>query len=73
MTPGKPQRIALLAIACLQGGFMVTDGVHVLLSHRYLGGQAGPWTLIVRKMGFNEYDMGPVFVGLGRCGCWAAS
>ncbi|HEV2964423.1 MAG TPA: hypothetical protein VG649_21525 [Candidatus Angelobacter sp.] len=63
--PGKPHRIALMAIACLQGGYMVIDGIHVLTSHSYISGRVGPWAQLVRKTGFSEYDMGPVFVVLG--------
>jgi hypothetical protein len=65
MVPGKPHRIALMAISFVQGGFMVADGIHVLISHSYISGQIGPWAILVRKMGFNEYHMGPVFIFLG--------
>jgi hypothetical protein len=65
MTPDKPYKIVLVAIACLQGGYMVVDGIHVLLRHYYISGQAGPWAMIVRKAGLNENDMGPFFIILG--------
>lgn len=63
--PAKSHRVVLMVIALLQGGFMVADGIHVLVSHRYIGGQVGPWAVLVKKMGFNEYDMGPLFIVLG--------
>jgi len=58
-------KYALLAIGSLQGLFMLADGIHVMTTGSYIGGQVGPWAVIVRAVGLNAYSMGPVFVVLG--------
>jgi hypothetical protein len=56
---------ALLAVGGLQGLFMVIDGFHVIRTGSYIGGQVGPWAVIVRAAGLNVYRMGPFFLALG--------
>lgn len=58
-------KYALLAIGILQGAFMLADGIHVITTGSYIGGQVGPWAVIVRAVGLNVYSMGPAFVVLG--------
>ena len=55
----------VLVIAVLQGGYMVADGLHVMITGSYMGNRVGPWALVVRSLGFNEFKVGPLFVVLG--------
>jgi len=54
--------IVLAAIACLQGSYMISDGIHDLTTGSYIGGKVGPWAILVRAAGFDEHSMGPVFI-----------
>lgn len=56
---------ALVAIGCLQGGYMVFDGVHKIVSGSYFGGRVGPWGAVVRAVGMNVDHMGVIFVCVG--------
>lgn len=55
----------LAAIACLQGSYMIIDGVHHITTGSYIGGKAGPWAVLVRAAGVSENSMAPVFIALG--------
>jgi len=55
----------LAAIACLQGSYMIIDGVHHITTGSYIGGRVGPWAVLVRAAGINENSMAPVFLALG--------
>ncbi len=62
------RKSALVALAALTGGWMVFDGLHVLLTGAYAGSsQPGPWTTLVALIGLNPYRIGPLFVLLGVC------
>lgn len=64
-TANRLLKYALLVIGILQGLFMLTDGIHVIMTGSYISGQVGPWAVIVRAVGVNVYGMGPVFLVLG--------
>jgi len=65
-------RLFLAATALLTGGYQVADGLHVLLTGRYLGPPTpGPWRHAVRAVGLEPVTIGPVFVTLGAC--WLAA
>lgn len=55
----------LLAVCLLQGGYMLFDGMHRLLTGNYFGGQLGPWAALVAAVGISPGSMAPVFVVLG--------
>jgi hypothetical protein len=55
----------LAAIACLQGSYMIIDGIHHITTGSYIGGKAGPWAVLVRAAGINENSVAPVFLVLG--------
>lgn len=55
-----------LALALFNGGWMVFDGIHVLLTGKYFGPpQPGPWSQLVSGVGLNPFSLGPVFIFLG--------
>jgi len=57
---------ALVALAALTGGWMLFDGMHVLLTGGYASdSQPGPWAALVAFIGLNPYRIGPLFVLLG--------
>jgi hypothetical protein len=59
-------KIGFLVIAILNGGWMLFDGVHVLVKGKYFGPpQPGPWSQVVTAVGLNPFSLGPLFVGLG--------
>ena len=58
-------KYTLLVVGGVQGLFMVIDGLHVIRTGSYIGGQVGPWAVIVRAVGLNVYSMGPFFLALG--------
>jgi hypothetical protein len=61
-------RIAALAIGLLMGGWMIVDGIHVLVRGKYVGPETpGPWSVLVSHAGIDPFRMGPLFVGLGAC------
>lgn len=55
------------ALALIGGGYMVTDAIHrfVLGDFFRLGGQLGPWTVLVSGFGIDPLAMGPVFLIVG--------
>jgi hypothetical protein len=55
----------LAVIACLQGSFMIIDGIHHITTGSYIGGKAGPWAVLVRAAGVSENSMAPAFIVLG--------
>jgi hypothetical protein len=68
---------ALLAIvALLAGGWMIIDGVHVLICGKYIGPEKpGPWSALFSRLGVNPFHLGPLFIVLGALwlACLAAT
>ena len=59
-------KILLGFIGVLAGGWMIVDGVHVMLRGKYIGPQKpGPWSVPFVKLGVDPFRLGPMFVGLG--------
>jgi hypothetical protein len=59
-------RIALMVVGLLAGGWMLVDGVHVLVYGKYIGpDKPGPWSGLFTAMGVDPFRLGPLFVGLG--------
>lgn len=58
-------KAVLVSLAGLQGGYMLFDGIHELVTGTYFGGRVGPWGHIVRAVHLRVESMGPVFVFLG--------
>jgi hypothetical protein len=59
-------RIALAVLAFVTGGFQVVDGIHVLVTGKYIGPTTpGPWRHVVQAVGLDPIDVGPGFIALG--------
>lgn len=59
-------RIALTPVALLAGGWMLFDGIHVILRGKYFGPEKpGPWSGMFVSLGINPFRLGPMFIGFG--------
>jgi len=59
-------KLPIAIIGLLAGGWLLADGVHVLVTGKYFGPpQPGPWSVVVAQLGFDPFAMGPLFVTLG--------
>lgn len=64
-------KLLLTILSLLNGGFMLLDGVHVMLKGKYIGPEKpGPWRFLFEKMGIDVFRLGPLFVIYGIC--WLA-
>ena len=55
-----------VVVAVLAGGWMVFDGVHVLLRGKYFGPERpGPWSVPFVKLGVDPFALGPLFIARG--------
>jgi hypothetical protein len=70
VTSPKIQIAALGLIGCLQGGYMVFDGVHKMTTGSYFGGSVGPWHIVSDALGVSLDRMAVVFVVVGAA--WLA-
>ena len=53
-------------IGSLAGGWMIFDGVHVMVRGKYFGpDKPGPWSVLVSRVGVDPFSLGPAFVLLG--------
>jgi len=59
-------KIALLLMAIIMGGYMLTDGIYVLMKGKYIGPEKpGPWSGIFEKFQVNVFSLGPLFIVFG--------
>jgi hypothetical protein len=59
-------KIALAAVGLLAGGWMIIDGIHVMLRGKYIGPEKpGPWSALFVKLGVDPFRLGPMFIALG--------
>jgi hypothetical protein len=59
-------RLLAAAVAALIGGWMLFDGVHVLVRGKYFGpDKPGPWSVPFARLGVDPFALGPLFVALG--------
>lgn len=59
-------KILLAIIAFLNGGFMLLDGIFVMLKGKYIGPEKpGPWANLFNKLPVNVFKLGPLFVVYG--------
>ena len=59
-------KILITVVALLAGGWMVFDGVHVMVRGKYFGPEKpGPWSVLFSRVGVDPFRMGPMFVVLG--------
>lgn len=59
-------KILLTILAILTGGFMLLDGIYVMLKGKYIGPEKpGPWANIFYKFNVDVFKLGPLFVLYG--------
>src|SRR3989442_10358943 len=59
--------VAAAALAIINGGYLVIDAIHRFVVGDFLriGGQLGPWAVLVGAVGIYPLALGPVFLGIG--------
>src|SRR2546428_5719886 len=59
--------VAAAALAIINGGYLVIDAIHRFVVGDFLriGGQLGPWAVLVGAIGIDPLAMGPVFLVIG--------
>src|SRR5438445_13796165 len=67
--------VAAAALAIINGGYLVIDAIHqsVVGDLLRIGGQLGPWAVLVGAVGIDPLAMGPVFLVIGVAQVAAAS
>ena len=65
MSRDQISKTTLLAVCLLQGGYMIFDGMHRLITGNYFGGRVGPWADLALAVGLSPGAMAPLFVILG--------
>jgi hypothetical protein len=59
-------KIILLLLAFVNGAFMLTDGIFVIVNRKYIGPEKpGPWAAIFSAFGVDVFKLGPMFVVFG--------
>jgi hypothetical protein len=59
-------KIMTAVVALFAGGWMIFDGVHVMVRGKYFGPEKpGPWSIVFVKTGVDPFRLGPLFVILG--------
>lgn len=59
-------KILLSILAFLNGGYMLLDGIFVLLKGKYIGPEKpGPWANLFYKLDVNVFKLGPLFIVFG--------
>jgi hypothetical protein len=62
----SPTKILTAVVGLLAGGWMVFDGVHVMLRGKYFGpDKPGPWSVLFARVGIDPFRLGPLFIVLG--------
>ena len=59
-------KILAALIGVFVGGWMIFDGIHVMVKGKYFGPEKpGPWSIAFVKLGVDPMRLGPGFVALG--------
>ena len=59
-------RTILLLLGFINGGYMLLDGIFVMLKGKYIGpDKPGPWANLFYKLDINVFKLGPLFILLG--------
>jgi hypothetical protein len=56
----------VIVLGVITGGFMLIDGIHVLLKGKYIGPpEPGPWASLFYKLKVDVFKLGPLFIAFG--------
>lgn len=59
-------KILITILGFLNGGYMLLDGLFVLLKGKYIGPEVpGPWANLFYKLNIDIFKLGPLFIILG--------
>jgi len=59
-------KILITILGILNGGYMLIDGIYVMLNGKYIGPEKpGPWSYIFEKMGMDVFKLSPLFIIIG--------
>jgi hypothetical protein len=59
-------KASISILAFLLGGFMLTDGIFVMMNGKYIGPDLpGPWAEIFYTFDINVFKLGPLFIAVG--------
>jgi hypothetical protein len=59
-------KILISILGLLNGGYMLADGIFVILKGKYIGpDKPGPWANLFYKLDINVFKLGPLFIIYG--------
>lgn len=59
-------KIVLTILGFLNGGYMLVDGVFVMLKGKFIGmHKPGPWANLFYKLNIDVFKLGPLFITFG--------
>lgn len=59
-------KILISVLALLNGGYMLLDGIFVLVKGKYIGpAKPGPWANLFYKFNIDVFRLGPLFIIYG--------
>jgi hypothetical protein len=59
-------KILILILGILNGGYMLLDGIFVMIKGKYIGPEKpGPWANLFYKLNVDVFKLGPVFILFG--------
>jgi hypothetical protein len=59
-------KLLITILGFLNGGYMLLDGIYVLLKGKYIGPEKpGPWANLFYKLGVDVFRLGPLFIIFG--------
>jgi len=59
-------KIAVIILSLLNGGYMLADGIYVLINGKYIGPEKpGPWANIFQYFNIDVFKLGPLFILFG--------
>jgi hypothetical protein len=59
-------KIVVIILSLLNGGFMLADGIYVLINGKYIGPEKpGPWANIFQLFNIDVFKLGPMFMLFG--------
>jgi hypothetical protein len=59
-------KIIITVLSLLNGGYMLADGIYVVLKGKYIGPpKPGPWAMLFEKLHINVFKLGPLFIAFG--------
>ena len=59
-------KILITILGLLNGGYMLLDGIYVMLKGKYIGPEKpGPWAGIFERLNVDVFKLGPLFIVFG--------